>query len=107
MHEHMETPTITLTTQDHSSSTTSATPNRYGSGHDFLMSEFQRAVLCRMENVRFKPLPDATEPVGNSPDPSSHGDGNSRDDLDRRLDEALMETFPASDPVSIIVCGRS
>jgi hypothetical protein len=33
------------------------------------------------------------------------GHGNSWEDLDRRLDEALMETFPASDPVSIIVCG--
>ena len=31
--------------------------------------------------------------------------GNSREDLDRRLDEALMETFPASDPVSVIVCS--
>jgi hypothetical protein len=33
------------------------------------------------------------------------GHGNSKEDLDRRLDEALMETFPASDPVSVIVCG--
>jgi hypothetical protein len=37
----------------------------------------------------------------------SHGwPGNSPADLDRRLDEALMETFPASDPVSVVLCGR-
>lgn len=28
---------------------------------------------------------------------------NSKGELDRRLDEALKETFPASDPVSIVV----
>jgi len=107
MHERMESPPITLATQDHNTSTASPARNRYGSGRDVLTSELQRAVPCHMENIRFKPLPDAAEPVDNSPDPSSHGDGNSRHDLDRRLDEALMETFPASDPVSVIVCGRS
>jgi hypothetical protein len=30
--------------------------------------------------------------------------GNSKQDLDRRLDLALEETFPASDPVSITIC---
>ena len=30
---------------------------------------------------------------------------NSRESLDRRLDAALEETFPASDPISIIVSG--
>lgn len=29
---------------------------------------------------------------------------NSRAELDRRLDDALKETFPASDPISIMVC---
>lgn len=60
-----------------------------------------------VEDVRFKVLPEAAEPAGETPDPSGHGDGNSRDDLDRRLDDALMETFPASDPVSVMICGRS
>jgi regulator of nucleoside diphosphate kinase len=60
-----------------------------------------------VEDVRFRLLPDEAEPVWNAPDPLRNGDDNSRDDLDRRLDEALMETFPASDPVSVIVCGRS
>ncbi len=60
-----------------------------------------------VEDVRFRLLPDETEPLANAPDRSGNGDGNSRDDLERRLDEALMETFPASDPVSVMVCGRS
>lgn len=32
-------------------------------------------------------------------------DQNSKDDLDRRLDLALEETFPASDPVSIMIAS--
>ena len=60
-----------------------------------------------VEDVRFRLLPDDALPVHGSPDQSGDGNGNSRDDLERRLDEALMETFPASDPVSVIVCGRS
>jgi hypothetical protein len=28
---------------------------------------------------------------------------NSRSELDRRLDQALEETFPASDPISIVI----
>ena len=44
---------------------------------------------------------------GTHPIRQASGHDNSWDDLDRRLDEALMETFPASDPVSVIVCGRS
>jgi transcription elongation GreA/GreB family factor len=60
-----------------------------------------------VEDVRFRLLPDEAEPARNAPDPSGIEDSNSRDDLDRRLDEALMETFPASDPVSVIICGRS
>lgn len=31
-------------------------------------------------------------------------DANSPQELDRRLDQALEETFPASDPISIIIC---
>jgi hypothetical protein len=30
---------------------------------------------------------------------------NSQRELDRRLDQALMETFPASDPVSIVIAA--
>jgi hypothetical protein len=32
---------------------------------------------------------------------------NSKRDLDRRLDLALEETFPASDPVSVIIASNS
>jgi transcription elongation GreA/GreB family factor len=60
-----------------------------------------------VEDVQFRLLPDESEAAGNARDPSDHRPDNSWDDLDRRLDEALMETFPASDPVSVIVCGRS
>jgi hypothetical protein len=31
---------------------------------------------------------------------------NSRAELDRRLDEALEQTFPASDPVAIVISLR-
>jgi hypothetical protein len=31
-------------------------------------------------------------------------DPNSKKELDRRLDQALADTFPASDPISIIIC---
>jgi hypothetical protein len=30
---------------------------------------------------------------------------NSKHELDRRLDQALEETFPASDPVSIVIAS--
>jgi hypothetical protein len=60
-----------------------------------------------VEDVRFRLLPDEAEPAWNGPDPSGPEQDNSAESLDRRLDDALMETFPASDPVSIIVCGRS
>jgi hypothetical protein len=47
---------------------------------------------------------------------SNHHDGEIRDslavsnsmrELERRLDQALMETFPASDPVSIVISVTS
>jgi regulator of nucleoside diphosphate kinase len=60
-----------------------------------------------VEDVQFRLLPDEAEPTGNAPDPSGERHDNAWDDLDRRLDDALTETFPASDPVSVIVCGRS
>jgi len=60
-----------------------------------------------VEDVQFRLLPDEAETAWSAPDPSGDGPSNSWDDLDRRLDEALMETFPASDPVSVLVCGRS
>jgi hypothetical protein len=34
-------------------------------------------------------------------------DSNSKLALDRRLDQALEDTFPASDPVSIVISGKS
>jgi hypothetical protein len=37
---------------------------------------------------------------------SSTDDSNSKRALDRRLDQALEDTFPASDPISIIISGR-
>jgi hypothetical protein len=49
-----------------------------------------------------RPAPAAARDVR---DRSDSGRGNSWEDLDRRLDEALTETFPASDPVSVIVSG--
>ena len=60
-----------------------------------------------VEDVQFRLLPDAAKSGENVPDPSGERHDNSRDDLERRLDDALMETFPASDPVSVIICGRS
>jgi len=61
-----------------------------------------------VEDVRFRLLPREAGSEQDGPDPSGHsGSGNSREDLERRLDEALMETFPASDPVSVIVCRRA
>ncbi|WP_262297860.1 GreA/GreB family elongation factor [Microvirga sesbaniae] len=70
--------------------------NRDGPGHEVVV-----------EDVQFRLLPDEGDPAWDAPDHSDRRDRNTRDDLDRRLDEALTETFPASDPVSIIVCGRS
>jgi len=34
-------------------------------------------------------------------------DSNSKGELDRRLDKALEDTFPASDPVSIVISVRN
>lgn len=34
-------------------------------------------------------------------------DSNSKHELDRRLDQALEETFPASDPVSIVISVKN
>lgn len=56
-----------------------------------------------VEDVAFRYLADESEPNRNGPDSSGEGPEDTRGDLDRRLDEALMETFPASDPVSVIV----
>ena len=44
--------------------------------------------------------PEAKRP---GPDRSLRNDENSNRDLDRRLDEALTETFPASDPISVMI----
>jgi len=60
-----------------------------------------------VEDVQFRLLPDDEEPSRTTSDQSGNEHDNSRDDLERRLDDALMETFPASDPVSVIICRRS
>lgn len=60
-----------------------------------------------VDDVQFRLLPDEVGPSGNVPVPSDNGDDNSRESLDRRLDDALTETFPASDPVSVIICAWS
>lgn len=60
-----------------------------------------------VEHVQFRCLSDEAEPAGNAPVPPGNGHDNSREGLDRRLDDALTETFPASDPVSVIICARS
>jgi len=60
-----------------------------------------------VEDVQFRLLPDEAKPARNDSDPSGNGHDNSKESLDRRLDEALVETFPASDPVSVVLCGRS
>jgi hypothetical protein len=38
---------------------------------------------------------------------SSVEDANSKRELDRRLDQALEDTFPASDPISIMISVRN
>jgi hypothetical protein len=60
-----------------------------------------------VEDVRFRLLPDEVQPARDTPDQPGSADSNSQDNLERRLEEALMETFPASDPISVIICGRS
>jgi regulator of nucleoside diphosphate kinase len=60
-----------------------------------------------VEDVRFRLLPDEVQPARDTPAQPGRADGNSQDNLERRLEEALMETFPASDPISVIICGRS
>ncbi|MBB3019162.1 transcription elongation GreA/GreB family factor [Microvirga lupini] len=60
-----------------------------------------------VENVQFRLLSDEVQLARVTTDHPDNADGNSWNDLDRRLDEALIETFPASDPVSVIICGRS
>ena len=60
-----------------------------------------------VEDVQFRLLPNEGEPTRDAPVPLDNEHDNSQDDFDRRLDDALMGTFPASDPVSVIVCGRS
>jgi hypothetical protein len=40
------------------------------------------------------------------PNPASTEDSNSKLELDRRLDEALKDTFPASDAISLVIPVR-
>jgi hypothetical protein len=35
---------------------------------------------------------------------TSRHDQNSKSELDRRLDQALVETFPASDSIAVMIC---
>jgi regulator of nucleoside diphosphate kinase len=60
-----------------------------------------------VEDVQFRLMPEEAEQSRHVPDSSGNGQANSAENLERRLDEALMETFPASDPVSVVICGRS
>ena len=46
--------------------------------------------------------PTATIPTASIPAPQAISGTNSKESLDRRLDHALDETFPASDPVSVV-----
>jgi hypothetical protein len=46
--------------------------------------------------------PPAVLPTASSPPWPGIGATNSKENLDRRLDHALEETFPASDPVSVV-----
>ena len=50
------------------------------------------------------PLSFAANDAAAPTDPVPGGDENTQAELDRRLEFALAETFPASDPVSVI-CG--
>ena len=54
------------------------------------------------------PMFDATEHRersyrGGSPAADRSNESNSKHELDRRLDQALEDTFPASDPVAILI----
>jgi transcription elongation GreA/GreB family factor len=80
---------------------------RVGDRMTFRTSRDGRVHEVVVEDVRFRLLPDEGQPARDAPDQIGNADGNSRDNLDRRLDEALMETFPASDPISVVVCGQS
>jgi transcription elongation GreA/GreB family factor len=79
---------------------------RVGDRMSFETSDNRLLSEVLVEDVGFRLLADETELAQISPGTSAIWHENSDEDLDRRLDDALMETFPASDPVSVIVCGR-
>jgi hypothetical protein len=76
-----------------------------------LNAHFQmRAVELPAENV-MKPAKIPTKPSAETPrlrakTGAEQACPNSPVALDKRLDDALEQTFPASDPVSIMVCVR-
>jgi hypothetical protein len=54
--------------------------------------------------VPYERLPSCPRRAGNAvPAAATRLPENSRERLDRRLDAALEETFPASDPISVVV----
>ncbi len=61
-----------------------------------------------MAEVKMRTMRDRHNPVrGSEPvkvTPKSLRDLNSKLELDRRLNQALKETFPASDSMAIIIC---
>ena len=58
-------------------------------------------------STRFSPLPDDRKFAQVITDSPSKANDNTMNELDRRLDEALKETFPASDPVAVMICRKS
>ncbi|WP_046865107.1 hypothetical protein [Microvirga massiliensis] len=57
---------------------------------------------CSVSNAQFQAITsELAAPAVHEQAPSS--DWNTQAELDRRLDSALEETFPASDPVSVTI----
>ena len=87
---------------------------RVGDRMPFYTSNGQQHEVL-VEDVGFPPLAGVVPYNRPTSYPTRAGDGscsamgtpeeNSKESLDRRLDAALEETFPASDPISVIVCG--
>lgn len=82
---------------------------RVGDRMPFRTSDGQQHEVL-VEDVGFRPLagvvpyPSCPPRAGNAVSPAvTTAPENSRESLDRRLDSALEETFPASDPISVVV----
>jgi hypothetical protein len=71
------------------------------------MRAFIRAeVMMNTEKTKSPSHPAETFSRHVKPEARRAGCPNSPSELDKRLDEALEQTFPASDPISIMVCVR-